>query len=104
MTRKSWIQIDGKLIPKDEYTGNNVRGPSHHIMEDIKPFVSPVTGEVINSRPQLREHNRANNVTNTADFPPEYVAKRGRERLAKQAAADKAHRIEILKRATEKHR
>jgi hypothetical protein len=104
MTRKSWIQIDGKLIPKEDFTGNNVRGPSMHIIPDIEPFVSPVTGEVISSRPQLREHNRANNVTNSADFPPEYVAKRGKERLAKQAAADKTDRINILKKATENYR
>lgn len=37
-------------------------------MGDIEPFVSPVTGEVIGGRRQLRDHNRQNNVTNVADY------------------------------------
>jgi len=85
---KSWIQVDGKLIPKEEYQGDNTRNQSSHIMPDIEPFVSPVDGTTISSRPHLREHNRKHGVTNSADYPKEYVAKRGKERLANQARAD----------------
>jgi hypothetical protein len=102
MSRKSWIQIDGKLIPKEEYHGNNVRGPDLHVLPDITPFVSPIDGKQINSRPQLREHNKKHGVTNSADYSPEYYQKRKQERLFEQARHGRNERIELMKRAMEK--
>ena len=106
--KKSWIQIDGKLIPKSEYYGDNSRrqrtGPD--VLPDIEPFVSPVDGKVINSRSQLRIHNKQHDVTNMADFSPEYVEKRTKERLARlhgQTREDKQDRMERLKYAYEQH-
>ena len=33
--------------------------PSHHIMKDIAPYQSMITGEMINSRSTHREHLKA---------------------------------------------
>ena len=104
MTRKSWIQVDGKLIPKEDFTGNNVRGPSMHVMPDLKPFVSPIDGSVISSRPHLKAHNKKHGVTNQSDYSPQFLEKRAKERHLKatgQDAASKADRIRLLKAATE---
>jgi hypothetical protein len=101
MTIKSWVQIDGKLIPKDEYRGDNTR-QQHHVMPDIKPFVSPITGELISSRPHLKAHNKQHGVTNTADYSREFTEKKRNEREARQLGAtsrDRADRIEAIKSA-----
>lgn len=78
---RSWIQdpVTLKLIPKDEYYARET-GKRLQIMGDITPFVSPVTGEVIHSRAQLREHNLKHGVTNIADYSPEFFAKKAKER------------------------
>ena len=74
MSRKSWIQINGKLIPKDEYHGDNVRRAEGLIViGDIEPFVSPVDGKPVMSRKQLREHNKLHDVHNYADYSPEHA-------------------------------
>lgn len=108
MTRKSWIQIDGKLIPKEEYYGDNRRmADIPYVLPDIEPFVSPVDGTVVSSRAHLREHNRKNDVHNYADYSPEYVEKKVKERhqrLQGQTKQDREHRIEALKSAIEQHR
>jgi len=107
MSKKSFIQIDGKLIPKEDYYGHNLRqtpnGPM--VMADIEPFVSPVDGKVINSRSQLRVHNKQHDVTSYADFSPEYIEKKVKERhqrLHGQTREDRQDRIESIKYAIEK--
>lgn len=101
MAKKSWIQIDGKLIPKDEYYGNNSRAEVPHVMGDIEPFVSPITKEVIRGRGHLRRHMREHGVTHAQDYSPEWTQKRRAERLREQQRADRAHRIELMKRQLE---
>ena len=57
--------------------------PTHNtaaIQGDIEPFVSPVDGTVISDRKQLREHNKRNNVVNTAEFSPEFLERKREER------------------------
>jgi hypothetical protein len=98
----SWIQIDGKLIPKDEYTGDNTRGMSFQVMPDIQPLQSPIDGSIINSRPQLKAHNAKHGVTNSADYSPEFLAKRRKETHMQATGQDKAsqqERIQTLSRA-----
>ena len=78
------------------------REDSHrvHILEDIKPFKSPVTGEIISSRSQLRQHNRENGVTNSADYSGEFFKKKQNERteaIRGNTDADRRHRIEIMR-------
>lgn len=59
MTRKRWIQhpITLKLIPADEYVPP-ARAASPFVMDDIKPYKSMITGEMIQGRAQHRAHLR----------------------------------------------
>ena len=102
MTRKSYIQINGKLIPKEEYHGNNSRGELPHVLGDIEPFKSPITGEVIKGRGHLRRHMKEHGVTHSADYSPEYLAKVRNDRIRQQQREGKAHRIELLKQQLER--
>ena len=107
MSRKSWIQIDGKLIPKDEYRGTNSRvSEGLMIIPDIEPFKSPVDGRIVNSRSALRVHNKELDVTHYQDFSQEYIDKRVKERMDRlhgRTKQDRADRIEHLKRAYERN-
>ena len=101
----SWIQVDGKLIPKDEYHGNNERNQSALIMPDIEQFVSPVDGSIITGRAMLRRHNKAHGVTNMADYSAGYMEKKAVERDAAsrgQTQQDKQHRIDNIIRAIDR--
>jgi len=50
--RRSWVYIDGKAYEK----GVDALPDIHHVMPDIAPYKSMVTGEWITSRAQHREH------------------------------------------------
>ena len=50
--KTSYIWIDGVMCEKKDV---RISPKSAAIMEDIKPFVSPITREVITSRPALTE-------------------------------------------------
>ena len=105
MAKHSWIQIDGKLIPKDEYYGNNVRAQTAHIQPDIEPFKSPITGEVIRGRGHLRQHMKEHGVTNIGDYSNEYFQKKHIERsrtITGQTKEARAERIALLKQAMER--
>ena len=57
--RRSWIQVNGELIPKEDYIA-----PIDHkvmIMPDIKEYNSIITGEPITSRSKHREHLKRHN-------------------------------------------
>ena len=99
---KSWIQVNGKLIPREEYLGDNNRNQAPMVMPDIEPFVSPITGDVITTRPMLKRHMKAHGVTNYADYSKEFLDGKRKEREAKGLGAthqDRAERIEAIKRA-----
>lgn len=49
------MQVNGELIPKEEYVPETA-GPM--VMSDIKPYKSMVTGEMIGSRSTHRAHLR----------------------------------------------
>lgn len=105
--KRSYIQIDGKLIPKEEYYGTNLRGEAAYILPDIEPFVSSVDGKPVMGRRQLREHNKMHDVVQYAEFSPEYIEKKVKERhlrLQGLTREDKQDRIEQLKRAMEQNR
>jgi hypothetical protein len=105
MGRKSWIQINGKLIPKDEYYGNNSRADLPHILPDIEPFKSPITGEVIRGRGHLRQHMKEHGVTNIGDYSADYFQKKQIERsrqITGQTKEARAERIALLKQAMER--
>ena len=67
-----------EFIPRDEAAAK--RGSTSAIHGDIVSFVSPVDGSVISDRKQLREHNKRNNVVNTDEFTPEFIAGKRKER------------------------
>ena len=108
MTRKTWIQIDGRLIPKDEYYGSNSRiSEGLMVIGDIEPFVSPIDGKPVMSRKHLRDHNKLHDVCNYADFSPDYKQKKYNERVQRltgQTKQDKQNRIDLIKRAMEERR
>lgn len=59
--RKRWIQVNGELIDAEHFT-NQGGEKAPFFMPDIRPYVSPITGEVISSRPQHEVHLRAHEV------------------------------------------
>ena len=70
MTRRSFVQIGGKLyergvdiIPDD--AGCN-RATS--VLGDLPDFVSPIDGSVVSGRAGLREHCKKHDVVPTADL------------------------------------
>ncbi len=91
----------------EEKYGTARPNKNHLIMPDIKEFRSPITGEIISSRPKLKAHNRKHGVTNSEDYSQEYMVKRSNERVKKakgQTSEDKAERIELIKHQLEKQR
>jgi len=97
-----WIQHPEthELIPADEYV--RPKSPGVYVMEDIKPFVSPVDGTVISSRPHLEAHNRRHGVTNSADYSKEYLKGRANQRLKQQAREGKQDRVNMIRNALDR--
>lgn len=58
MTRRWVYDSKGRAIEVTEKTvlPDAADKPAHHIMPDIKPYRSMITGETINSRSRHREH------------------------------------------------
>lgn len=79
-----WVQVWNKelgkseFIPKDEAAVRLSGTTAVH--GDIESFVSPIDGSVISDRKQLREHNKRHGVVNSAEFNPEYLEKKKKER------------------------
>ena len=57
MARQRWVYIDGEPIEVSKDYIPEPRSPL--VMPDIKPYKSMVTGELITSRSQHREHLKA---------------------------------------------
>ena len=68
----------GKLVPIDKAAQR--KDSLLGIHGDIQSFVSPVDGSIISDRKQLREHNIRNGVVNQAEFSPEWLDKKAKER------------------------
>ena len=68
-----FIPIDDAARKQDESHGIIVRG-------NFDAFVSPVDGTVIDSHRALEQHNKRNNVVNAAEFSPEFLADKRKER------------------------
>lgn len=65
--RKSWIQVNGELIPKEDYVPTGII-----IMPDIKPYRSTITGEEIGSRSTHRRHLKQHNMVELGnEYPKE---------------------------------
>lgn len=94
--RKSYVQINGKLVPKNEATFKADGGLT--VMGDIEPFKSPITGETIRGRAHLRQHMKEHGVTHSGDYSQEWYEKRRKEIVRQQERDGRAHRIELLKK------
>jgi hypothetical protein len=57
--RRSWVQVNGELIPKEEYYAPSEQ--HHMIMPDIKDYKSTITGEMITSRSKHKAHLKQHN-------------------------------------------
>lgn len=97
-----WIQHPetNKLVPAEEYVRPSAK--SAYVMEDVKPFVSPVDGTVISSRPHLEAHNRRHGVTNSADFSDAYRKERAEQRVRQQTREGKQERVNLIRGALER--
>lgn len=62
MARKRYIQdpVTNKLIPYEEWEGPST-SKSAYVAPDIQPYRSMITGEMITSRSQHREHLKKHN-------------------------------------------
>ena len=71
MTRRSFVQINGKLYERgvdvfpDGFEGSV---GTHTVMGDIPDFISPIDGSVVSGRAGLREHCKKHHVVPTADL------------------------------------
>lgn len=64
------------LVRKEDYHSAQ---DSAMVMKELDPFVSPIDGQVIRDRAQLRAHNKEHGVTNTQDYGSAYFERRGKE-------------------------
>lgn len=110
MPRKTYVQdpATGKLVPKEEYRRQAPSAPS--VLPDIEPFVSPVDGRVIGSRPTLRDHNAEHGVVQHGEYGENggqaYFERAGRARQERLQALDtrsRQERLETVIRAVEEH-
>ena len=67
MTRKSYIQIGGKLYDKAELASQECPS-APAILGDLPAFVSPIDGSVVEGRKAFREHCLKHDVVPTADL------------------------------------
>lgn len=94
----------GKLIPID--TAAQQRGGMAYVRDYFEPFKSPIDGSIIKNQRDLANHNKRHSVTNTADFGPDWVEKKARERkealtqrTKEEAMTIKRHMYEQIIRA-----
>lgn len=66
MARFRWVMINGELVPADEVTANESKGPA--ILPDLPSFRSPIDGSVVSGRAGMRDHCARHNVVPTADL------------------------------------
>ena len=89
-----------KAVTSAKRFGESRSERSLSVLEDVKPFVSPIDGRVINTRSDLRVHNEAHGVTDSRDYSQDYFDKKAAQREVEansMATADRNHRIEILR-------
>lgn len=102
-----WIQDPetGKLIPAEEYCP---KSEEHHFFAqgDFKSFKSPVTGEQITDRGQMRRHMKQHGITPTSEYSKEFMRSKSNQRLAEMRGQSKSadrERKETLNRILGEH-
>ena len=82
--KRTWVQDPdtGQLTLKKAVSRDTQQFAS--ILPTIEPFVSPVDGSIISDRSHLRTHNKRHEVTNVADYGPDWFDRRGKEKYNEQ--------------------
>jgi hypothetical protein len=90
VTRRSYVQIDGVLYER----GSEPVAEGPMVIGDIQPYQSQITGEMITSRSQHREHLRMHNCVEVGDqvhhlkpSPPSYESAKRKELIRAQVDA-----------------
>jgi hypothetical protein len=75
-----WRQdsVTGKLVPMDGEAIRRDGGVAIH--GAFKAFVSPVDGTIISDNKSLREHNKRNNVIQSAEVDDAFMERKKKER------------------------
>jgi hypothetical protein len=82
---------------KEKYKHAAASSKSAYIMKSIDPFKSNVDGSIISDHKQLKEHNKRNGVTNSADYSESYMNNRRNSIASSQERDNKIQRIDALK-------
>jgi len=87
--RKRWIYVNGQAIPAEEYEAQP-QTAGFFVMDDLKPYKSMITGEMIEGRAAHRAHLKQHNKVEVGDAfdkatPRPYTAPAGlKETIARQ--------------------
>lgn len=104
--RGSWVQDakTGEFIDKSERYVADPEAPM--VWASPEEFRSPIDGQMISDRGQLRRHNTKHGVTNIADYGQGYFERKAGEResvLRGNSRAAKDERVDTIKRAIAQH-
>ena len=104
--RTSYVQCSetGKMVEKSEYYSENRQ--RQKVTNEFQEFVSPIDGKRIGDRRQLAAHNKTHGVTHTSDYSQAHFDKAAAKReevLSGKGKAQKASRIDDLKRVIHQH-
>ena len=69
--KTSYVQVGGKLYVK----GTEPPSEGHMVMYEIQPYKSMITGEMITSRAQHREHLKMHHATELGNEPLKWLEK-----------------------------
>ena len=102
-----WSTELGKLVTRDEYFANrsdDYDAPAVH--GDMESFKSPITGEMITDRGQLRRHNREHGVTDSRDYSSDHFERAHNARQAEMLGTTreaKQERVDLIKRTLDQY-
>lgn len=68
MTRRSFVQLNGKLYERGVDAIPEQERKSASVLGDLPDFVSPIDGTVVHGRAGLRDHCARHHVVPTADL------------------------------------
>lgn len=97
MTTYVFCKTKKKMVEKGTEQNHVYDSPrGHMVIGPMKPFVSPITGEEITSRPQLAAHNKQHGVTNSADYSREWYQSKEKQRQRELNGDTKRQRKERI--------
>lgn len=94
MPRKSYVQINGKLIDKADLESLQAEANAPYVMGDLAPYQSMVTGEMIDGRAAHRAHLKQHGIievgNETNSLKPKPIAPpAGRKEILARVAYEK---------------